>query len=245
MEVVGLVPAAGWAHRISPLPCSKEIFPVGFWTPKGGDGPRPKAAAHHLLEKMSRAGARKAVVVLRDGKWDIPGYFGGGEFLGMHLAYVMNRRPYGVPFTLDDAYPFYENSLVVFGFPDIVFKPDVTFEKLLEKRQASGAELVLGIFPADCPQKMDMVRLDSQGRITEIDIKPRETDLRYTWLAAAWGPELSEFMHAFVEKAAPEVAAAGGKWRGAEMYVGDVLREAIEAGMHVETVVFEDGRYAD
>lgn len=35
-DMVGLIPAAGNATRLQPLPCSKEIFPVGFhratWT---------------------------------------------------------------------------------------------------------------------------------------------------------------------------------------------------------------------
>jgi hypothetical protein len=29
-ELVGLIPATGLAKRISPLPSSKELFPVGF-----------------------------------------------------------------------------------------------------------------------------------------------------------------------------------------------------------------------
>jgi len=29
-EVVGIIPASGRATRIAPLPCSKELYPVGF-----------------------------------------------------------------------------------------------------------------------------------------------------------------------------------------------------------------------
>jgi hypothetical protein len=29
-EVIGLIPCAGRASRISPLPCSKEVLPVGL-----------------------------------------------------------------------------------------------------------------------------------------------------------------------------------------------------------------------
>jgi hypothetical protein len=29
-EVVGLVPAGGLGTRTSPLPCSKELYPIGF-----------------------------------------------------------------------------------------------------------------------------------------------------------------------------------------------------------------------
>ncbi len=29
-EVIGLIPAGGQAKRLSPLPCSKELYPIGF-----------------------------------------------------------------------------------------------------------------------------------------------------------------------------------------------------------------------
>ena len=71
-EVIGLLPAGGEAKRIAPLPCSKELFPIGF-RPVGEQGElRPKVACHYLLEKMSLAGIGKVYIILRKGKWDIP-----------------------------------------------------------------------------------------------------------------------------------------------------------------------------
>ena len=75
-EIVGLIPAAGQGTRIGPLPCSKEIYPIGFDPSLEG---RPKAVSHYLLEKMKSADIQKAYVVLRAGKWDIPNYFMAGE----------------------------------------------------------------------------------------------------------------------------------------------------------------------
>jgi glucose-1-phosphate thymidylyltransferase len=80
-EIIGLIPAAGQATRIAPLPCSKELYPIGFRTVPGSDGLRPKAVSHYLLEKMQIAGVRKAYFILRQGKWDIPAYWGDGEML--------------------------------------------------------------------------------------------------------------------------------------------------------------------
>lgn len=245
IDIVGLVPAAGRATRVAPLQCSKELFPVGFWSGAGHDGERPKAAAHHLLEKMARAGATKALMVLREGKWDIPAYFRDGELVGMNLAYLVMRRPYGVPFTLDDAYPFLRDSRIVFGFPDILFQPDDAFISLLRKQDETGAQLTLGVFPARRPEKMDMLDLGADGKIRGIHFKPERTSLKYTWLVATWGPAFTEFLHEFVSDATEEVSGAGGSWRGREMYVGDVVWAAIESGLHVETVRFDSGRYVD
>src|SRR5262245_15338842 len=113
-EVVGLVPAAGRATRIAPLPCSKELYPIGFRSVDGGKSTAPKVVSHYLLEKMRLAGITKIYIVLREGKWDIPGYFGDGSMLDMKLAYLMIGSPFGTPYTLDAAYPFLECSIIAF-----------------------------------------------------------------------------------------------------------------------------------
>ncbi len=108
LPLIGLVPAGGKATRISPLPLSKELYPVGF----RGDVDdikknnqlnqaklRPKVVSHYLLEKMQLAGIDKAYFILRPGKWDIPAYFGDGAMLSMNLGYLIMGLPYGVPFT--------------------------------------------------------------------------------------------------------------------------------------------------
>ena len=242
-EFVGLIPAAGSAQRVAPLPCSKELFPVGF---RGlGADLRPKPAAQYLLERMARAGVRKAFVVLRDGKWDIPAYFRGGDVVGMDLAYLLMRRPHGVPFTVDDAYPFLKDSTVVFGFPDIIYWPENALEWLVERHRSGGAEMVLGVVPTRRPEKEDLVELDDRGKIIGIHIKQRGSPLKYTWMLAVWGPAFTEFMHSFVADAEPEIAANDGLWQGRELYPGDVLWAAIRHGLSHETVVFEDGGYID
>jgi glucose-1-phosphate thymidylyltransferase len=52
----------------------------------------------------------------------------------MHLAYLMLGVPFGVPFTLDQAYPFVRHATVAFGFPDILFEPEDGFVRLLARR---------------------------------------------------------------------------------------------------------------
>src|SRR5262245_170131 len=87
-EVIGLIPAGGQAKRIAPLPCSKELYPVGFRKHHADGSVRPKVACHYLLEKMKLAGVNKTFIVLRSGKWDIPTYFGDGKLVEMDLAYL-------------------------------------------------------------------------------------------------------------------------------------------------------------
>jgi len=109
-EIIGLLPAGGRASRVAPLPCSKELYPVGFHSVGKDGSPRPKVVSHYLLEKMRLADVKKAYIILREGKWDIPTYFGDGKILDMHLAYLMMGLPFGVPYTLDQVYPFIKTA---------------------------------------------------------------------------------------------------------------------------------------
>ena len=70
MDIVGLMPAGGQAMRIAPLPCSKELYPIGFRLIAEDGSLRPKVACHYLLEKMQLAGINKVYIILRDGIWD-------------------------------------------------------------------------------------------------------------------------------------------------------------------------------
>ena len=51
-EIVGLIPAAGRATRLAPLPCSKELVPIGFQTAADGADRRPKPVSQYLLDRM-------------------------------------------------------------------------------------------------------------------------------------------------------------------------------------------------
>jgi glucose-1-phosphate thymidylyltransferase len=238
-EVIGLIPAAGRAKRISPLPCSKELYPVGIWRSPSEKEGRPKVVCHYLLEKMRAAGINRAYIVLRQGKWDIPAYLGDGELLNMQLAYLMMGLPYGVPYTLDQAYPFVQNHLVAFGFPDILFQPDDAFVQLLAKKVASNPDIMLGLFPADSPQKVDMVNLDENGRVRQIEIKPRQTQLRFTWGIAVWTPVFTAFMHEHL------AGLKGPTTSEPELSMGHVIDAAVSSDLKVGGIIVSSDPYLD
>lgn len=242
-EIVGLVPAAGVARRLTRLPCSKELYPIGFGA-TGARGLRPKVVCEYLLERMGLAGVSKAYIVLREGKWDIPAYLGDGQQLDMQLAYLMMGVPFGVPYTLDQAYAFVDRATVVFGFPDLLFQPDDAFVHLLEKQATTGADIVLGLFPSDQPSKMDMVERDSEGKVRAIVIKPVRSELRYAWTTAVWGPVFTRFMHDYLSRCHP-TATDDGATAESELFIGEVIQAAVGNGMAVESVAFPHGRCVD
>jgi NDP-sugar pyrophosphorylase family protein len=176
-EVVGLVPAAGLAKRLQPFPCSKEVYPVGFVSDRQTGRPRPKVAAHYLLEKFRAAGITKAYLVIRDGKWDIPNYFREGGVVGLSLAYIVIAGSLGPPDTIDRAYPFLEQKRVAFGFPDILFGPDDAYRQLIAAQERTGADVVLGLHRVYDHRVWDMVDCDADGLVRNIVMKPVDDDV--------------------------------------------------------------------
>jgi glucose-1-phosphate thymidylyltransferase len=225
---------------------SKELYPIGFH--RGANGSlRPKVVCHYLLEKMRQAGVTTAYLVVRPGKWDIPSYFGDGTMLDMHLAYLTVHVPFGVPYTLDQAYPFVQDAVIVLGFPDILFQPQDAFAKILARQANRGADVVLGLFPTEQPNKAGMVDFDWSGRVRYVIEKPLQTDLRYMWAIATWTPKFTQFMHEYLKAITSQYSSASEPLTDPrpELPIGDVIQAAIDQGFRVEAEVFEQGRYLD
>lgn len=244
--MIGLLPAGGQATRISPLPLSKELYPIGFQAVASGQSVRPKVVSQYLLERLQRANITQAYFILRSGKWDIPAYFGDGSALQMHLGYLIMGLPYGVPYTLDQAYPFVQNAIVALGFPDILFWPEDAFTHLLQRQAQTQADVVLGLFPTDQPQKAGMVDFDSSGRVHLIIEKPSQTDLQYMWAIAVWTPTFTQFLHEhLIAVEAAKTQHPTPETSSRELAIGDVIQAGITAGLRVEAEVFETGVYLD
>jgi glucose-1-phosphate thymidylyltransferase len=238
-DLIGVLPAAGRAQRLAPLPCSKELYPIGFRSIDADGSLRPKVVCHYALEKMRLAGVTKVFIVVREGKWDIPAYFRDGSMLDMHIAYLLMGLPFGAPYTLDQAYPFTRDKRVVFAFPDIVFQPDDAFTQLLRRQADSAADIALGLFPAEQPQKVDMVDFHESGRVRAICPRPYQTHLRYTWGIAVWTPIFTEFLHEYVADHKASVSTQP------ELSVGAVIQAAIQEGLRVQAAPVSDVPYLD
>jgi glucose-1-phosphate thymidylyltransferase len=247
-DYIGLVPAGGSASRLSPLPFSKELYPVGFDRIGNDTVLKPKVVSHFLLEGIRRAGVEKAYIILRPGKWDLPDYFKGGSMIDLSLGYLVTDLPFGVPYTLDQAYPFVKNDYVAFGFPDIIYSPQNAFSQLIKKQITTNADIVLGLFEATNCNKVDMVETDANGQIIDIRIKPQETNLHHTWLNAVWSPKFTEFLHVFVKDHKNDLMSLHSDLDVdaiQEVFIGEVIRSAGKHNLKTQTLVFNQGRYLD
>jgi len=239
MEIIGLVPAGGIASRLGKSPCSKEIFPLQISTDE-----KITVVSENLIRYFKEANISRIYFILRKGKWDIPEYYGDGSSVGVNIGYLIMNLPFGTPFTLDQAYPFAMDKIVALGFPDILIRPENAYILLAEKLIGKKSDIVLGLYPVSTCLKWDMVEFDKNNRLKNIIIKQNRPDLKLGWTNAIWKPVFTEFMHQYLKEFISN--NPDGKIRlpdnsVRELYVGDIIREAIVQGMKVDYVTFGEG----
>ncbi|MCW9706752.1 sugar phosphate nucleotidyltransferase [Fodinibius salsisoli] len=240
-QIIGVIPAAGNASRLAPIPCSKEIFPVAF--ANNSNPATIKVAVSYLLESFVEAGADQIYIIMRKGKWDIPQYLGSGNSSEFTLAYIITDPTPGTHYTIDLAYRFAKDKIVLLGFPDILFQPKNAFNVLLDRQEQTGADVVLGLFKTASPQKGDMVDIDDQNQVKQIIIKSANTSLSYAWAIAIWTPHFTQYLHDFVGRR--DMSEGSEFKQGEEVFIGNVIQHAIDDGLQVEGVVFEEGKFID
>ncbi len=229
--LIGLVPAAGRATRLTGVTGSKELVPVPG--PEASSPLRPVAA--FLLSALEEAGVERVYLVLRTGKWDVVEHFATSPPSQARLAYLMTTGTPSIPASLDLAYPFVRGATVLTGFADSCFTPLDAVARALRRHGASGAAATLASFPSDRPDKTDMVELDG-NEVVGFRVKPGPCELRYTFGAAVWGPRFTEFLHDFLER-----TPAGES----ELQVSEVMTAALAAGLRIDAELSPEGRYVD
>jgi glucose-1-phosphate thymidylyltransferase len=168
MAIVGVVPAAGYALRLQPLDCSKEMLPVAG---------RP--VIDYLVERMRVGGATEVRVVARPEKDDVVAYaeeVGSALVLG-HPAHLAESLAAGLKGLADD-------DIALIGFPDSLWEPLDGYRTLVTAVKG-GHEVALGMFRAPGLVGSDFLALDDAGEIAHIEIKPALPPSDWIWGAAA------------------------------------------------------------
>ncbi len=237
-DFVAVIPAAGRGTRISPSPCSKEIYPVGWQTINGKK--KPKVISQYLLESLRSAGISKAFIVIRDDKWDIPKYYKDGGSLNMNIAYIVTEGTKGHPFTLAKALSFVKDSNVAFGFPDIYFQPCDAFTHLVHHYHKSKPDVLLGLFPVSEPSKHDLVHISNDWEVTEINLRGnKEVGEAYTWIFSLWGPKFTQFISDYLQSCFLQ------NIEETELMLDHIFLEALSKEFRISALPFDDGYYLD
>lgn len=206
-----------------------------------GEGAPPRPVVWWLLEAMAAAGIETAYVVLRQGKWDIPARLVERRDRPPRLAYLVTGGTRSIPESLDRARPFVGDRDVLLGFPDVVVRPAGAATELLAARRRSGADVVVGLFASDRPDKTDMIELDGD-RVTGFRIKPGPCGLRWTWVLATWGARFTAFLGAYLERGGGEPPPGSPL---PELQISHVMTAALEEGLSIAGCEIAGGRFID
>lgn len=231
-----MIPACGQATRLSPTPCSKEIYPIGLRYSEVLGKTIPMVVSDCLLEYFAKAGISQAIFVIRNDKTDIPRYFEKRKDLPVHLDFIHKESSPGAPYTLDFAYEYVAGKITALGFPDILMRPADAFKPVIDKLVGNEAlDIALGLFPIERKYSWDMVEFD-QDEVRKIHVKPQDTHLTYGWTIAAWKPSFASFMHDYLAKTAVP---------NRELYIGHVLQAAMDDGLKAGCALFPEGACID
>ena len=237
-SLIGLIPAAGVARRLGRVSQSKEILPVVFGSPRAAGPETAKPACTYLLSGLSGAGVSKAFIVVRAGKWDVPATLAKNPIPGMDLSYIVIEESAGVPWTLDRAYRFVCGSDVVMGFPDILIRPPTFYRQLVDELRAGRSDVVLGVMATNNPSKVDVVQIADCGKVLSIRPKPDDLSVAKAWIAAAWRPSFSDYLHEYLINTSLRSSVE------TELQIGDILAASLTE-LDVRALEFDDGRFID
>ena len=168
MAIVGVVPAAGYAMRLGPLGCSKEVLPVAG---------RP--VLEYVVERMRHAGPSEIRVVTRPDKRDVAEH---ARRLG---AKVVVGRPDSVGASvLLGLGGLRGDDVVLLGFPDSVWDPEDGFALLLDALDET-TDVALGCFRSRELERSDVVVADAAGTVRAVQVKPDRPASALIWGCAA------------------------------------------------------------
>jgi len=163
---------------------------------------------------------------------------GSGEGVSLSLSYLVQTEPRGLPHAVRSARSWLAGADVVFAMPDTIVLPLDALRQVHAQRLASGADLTLGLFPVDEPERFGPVEVAADGRtIVRILDKPGHREVKTVWGVCAWSPAFTDFC--------AEWDAAAERERPAERVLSNAFEGARAAGLKVDACVLEGGVYLD
>lgn len=233
-KIIGIIPSGGLAARVQNLPFSKELIPIAV-----DEHNQIRISSSELIGKMITAEAENIYFVLNHKKMDVIEYYSRTEF-NSKIAFIIIEESRSLPHTIDYAYSFIKNSIVLFGFPDIIFNSINPYEKLIKKLKKTKCDLVLGLFPVRNPNRWDMIDFSENGNINNIINKPSFSKLKYTWLISAWNENFTQFISDTVLKIDGTPIA-----NKMEYTISNLICDAIKNKIKINYEFFEETKCID
>jgi glucose-1-phosphate thymidylyltransferase len=168
VRIVGVIPAAGYGTRLRGIPGSKEVLPVGG---------RP--VMDYVIARMRAAGCAELRVVTRPEKRDVVARARGEG------AMVLEGHPRSLVESLVTGMSgLADGDVALIGFPDSIWEPEDGYVRLVAEL-ARGADVALGVFRFDEPERSEVVTFGDDGAVTAVAVRPLDPPGSWIWGCAA------------------------------------------------------------
>jgi glucose-1-phosphate thymidylyltransferase len=235
--LVGLLPAAGRGVRFGSSGYIKELFPLLFTSDSDDRLLEPRPLCDLALRAIRSAGAERCLVLVSPEKTEVLRVLGAGAGVDLSLAYVIQAEPRGLPHVVRCARSWLGGADVVFAMPDTIVLPPDALRRVHEFRLGTGADLTLGVFPVEEPERFGPVEVAPDGSILRILDKPPHREVTTVWGVCAWSAVFTDFC--------AEWDANAERERPAERVFSNAFDSARKTGLKVNACAFADGVYLD
>ncbi len=176
-----VVMAGGEGTRLRPLTSNqpKPMVPIVG-----------KPCMEHIVELLRRHGFEDVVVTVAFLPQAIRSYFGGGETLGVDIAYSVEESPLGTAGSVRLAAGHLEDTFLVISGDALC---DVDLTRLVAFHREKGASVTIGLKAVDNPLEFGIVVTDEEGRVERFLEKP------------SWGQVFSDTINTGIYVLEPEV----------------------------------------
>ena len=130
------------------------------------------------------------------------------------------------------------SSTQIVALPDTLVFPNDALGAVHAALLEHDADLCLGVFPVDEPERLGPVDLAPDGTVRRVLDKPGHRELPNSWGVACWSPAFTAFCCEWDEARVREGATT-------ERVLGHVFDAARVAGLRVRGVFFPTGHMID
>ncbi len=229
---IGLLPAAGRGLRFGGSGYDKELFPLLF---TDGDQISARPICDLSLRAIAACGAERCLVIVSPEKAELIRVLAGVE--RPHLSFIVQTEPRGLPDVVACAAPWLDDRNVLLALPDTIVLPHDALHRVHCRLVERGADLVLGAFPVDEPERLGPIEFDADGRVQRVLDKPGNRAIMNSWAIAAWSPRFTRFCVEWEQKRRAQSAG--------ERALGHVFQDAVAAGLDVQALYLMDGLFLD
>ncbi len=173
--------------------------------------------------------------MISDEKFELVRVLGDGKDAGVDLGYLVQAEARGLTHVVRIARPWLAGADVLFALPDTVIFPRDALARLHQARIAAAADLALGVFPTEEPERLAPVEIGAAGRVLAIHDKPKAAPAKNTWGVLSWSARFTDFCADWDQR----------RPAGSEGVLSHAMEAARAAGFVVIAHVFEDGVFRD